>query len=48
MLSSGFAVIALSSFATLQEFGALFAVTVLFCIVAELLLMPALLVRTRA
>jgi hydrophobe/amphiphile efflux-3 (HAE3) family protein len=48
MLSSGFAVIALSSFATLREFGVLFAVTVVFCIIAELLLMPALLVRTRA
>jgi hypothetical protein len=48
MLSSGFAVIALSSFATLQEFGILFAVTVVFCIIAELLLMPALLVRTKA
>lgn len=48
MLSSGFAVITLSSFATLREFGTLFAVTVLFCIVAELLLMPALLVRARA
>ena len=48
MLASGFLVIALSSFATLRQFGTLFAVTVLFCIVAELVLMPALLVRFRA
>jgi predicted RND superfamily exporter protein len=48
MLTAGFAVIALSSFATLRQFGTLFAVTVVFCIAAELALMPALLVRTRA
>jgi predicted RND superfamily exporter protein len=48
MLSVGFAVIALSRFATLREFGVLFAVTVGFCLAAELLLMPALLVRLRA
>lgn len=48
MLSSGFAVIALSSFATLREFGVLFAVTVGFCLLAELVLMPALLVKTKA
>lgn len=48
MLSAGFAVIALSSFATLREFGVLFAVTVGFCLLAELVLMPALLVKTKA
>jgi len=48
MLSLGFAVITLSSFATLRQFGTLFAVTVVYCIAAELVLMPALLVRTRA
>ena len=48
MLSTGFAVIALSSFATLREFGVLFAVTVGFCLAAELVLMPALLVKLRA
>jgi hypothetical protein len=48
MLSVGFAVIALSSFATLREFGILFAVTVGFCLAAELVLMPALLVKTKA
>jgi len=48
MLSVGFAVIALSSFATLREFGMLFALTVGFCLASELVLMPALLVKTRA
>jgi predicted RND superfamily exporter protein len=48
MLSAGFAVIAVSSFATLREFGVLFAVTVGFCLLAELVLMPALLVKTKA
>jgi predicted RND superfamily exporter protein len=48
MLCAGFAVIALSSFATLREFGVLFAVTVFFCLLAELVLMPALLVKTKA
>jgi hypothetical protein len=48
MLSAGFGVIALSHFATLREFGVLFAVTVGFCLAAELVLMPALLVRLRA
>jgi hypothetical protein len=48
MLSAGFGVIALSQFATLREFGVLFAATVGFCLAAELLLMPALLVRLRA
>jgi hydrophobe/amphiphile efflux-3 (HAE3) family protein len=48
MLSAGFGVIALSEFATLREFGTLFAATVVFCLAAELVLMPALLVRLRA
>jgi hypothetical protein len=48
MLASGFGVIALSSFATLREFGLLFATTVGICVVADLLLLPALLVRLRA
>ncbi len=47
MLSAGFGVIALSSFATLQEFGVLFALTIGLCLVADLLLLPALLVRLR-
>jgi predicted RND superfamily exporter protein len=48
MLSAGFGTIALSSFATLRQFGLLFAATVVICLAAELVLMPALLVRTRA
>lgn len=47
MLSAGFGVIALSSFATLQEFGLLFATTIGLCLVADLLLLPALLIRLR-
>lgn len=47
MLAAGFAVMALSSFATLREFGLLFALTVGLCVVADLLLLPALLVRLR-
>ncbi len=47
MLAAGFGVIALSSFATLQEFGLLFATTIGLCLVADLLLLPALLVRLR-
>jgi hydrophobe/amphiphile efflux-3 (HAE3) family protein len=48
MLTAGFGTIALSSFATLRQFGLLFAATVVICLAAELVLMPALLVRTRA
>jgi predicted RND superfamily exporter protein len=47
MLAAGFAVIALSSFETLREFGLLFALTVSLCVIADLLLLPALLVRLR-
>ena len=43
-LAAGFGVIALSSFATLREFGLLFAATVGLCVVADLLLLPALLI----
>jgi len=48
MLAAGFGVIALSGFATLREFGLLFAATVGLCVVADLVLLPALLVRLRA
>jgi len=48
MLAAGFAVIALSSFATLRQFGLLFAATVGLCLLADLLVLPALLVRLRA
>ena len=47
MLAAGFAVMALSSFATLREFGLLFALTVGLCVAADLLLLPALLMRLR-
>ena len=48
MLAAGFGTIALSSFATLQAFGLLFALTVGLCVAADLLVLPALLVRLRA
>lgn len=47
MLAAGFGVIALSSFATLQQFGLLFATTIGLCLVADLVLLPALLMRLR-
>jgi predicted RND superfamily exporter protein len=47
MLAAGFAVIALSDFATLQEFGWLTAATMGLCLVTDLLLLPALLLRLR-
>ncbi|MEE3331404.1 MAG: MMPL family transporter [Myxococcota bacterium] len=47
MLGTGFGVIALSSFATLQEFGLLTAATMGLCLIADLVLMPALLIRLR-
>ncbi len=45
MLSIGFGVVALSGFATLREFGLLSATTMLLCVVADLILLPALLGR---
>jgi predicted RND superfamily exporter protein len=48
MLMAGFAVVGLSGFATLREFGWLSAATMGFCLVSDLVLLPALLVRTRA
>ena len=48
MLIAGFLTIALSGFATLREFGILTATTMLFCLATDLLLLPALLVRSRA
>ena len=47
MLSLGFLVVAFSDFATLQEFGVLSALTMAICLVADLVLLPAILVRTR-
>jgi predicted RND superfamily exporter protein len=43
----GFAVVALSGFATLREFGLLSAATMLVCAATDLLLLPAVLVRAR-
>ncbi|MEN8181176.1 MAG: MMPL family transporter [Myxococcota bacterium] len=48
MLVAGFLVVALSGFATLQEFGLLCALTMAICLASDLLLLPALLVRARA
>ena len=48
MLVVGFLVILASGFGTLREFGALTALTMGICLVTDLLLLPALLVRIRA
>lgn len=48
MLSAGFAVLELSGFATLRELGRLAALTMFICLCADLTLLPALLVRSRA
>ena len=47
MLVAGFLTISSSGFATLREFGLLTAATMLLCLVTDLLLLPALLVRSR-
>jgi len=47
MLSAAFLTIALSEFATLQEFGLLTAVTMGLCLVTDLVFLPALLLRAR-
>jgi predicted RND superfamily exporter protein len=47
MLSLGFLVVAFSEFATLREFGVLSAVTMVVCLVTDLILLPAMLVRFR-
>jgi len=46
-LIAGFLVVALSSFATLQQFGLLSAATMAMCLAADLLLLPAILQRFR-
>jgi predicted RND superfamily exporter protein len=43
MLCVGFGVVALSGFASLREFGLLSALTMLLCVVADLVLLPAVL-----
>ena len=48
MLMAGFLVVALSGFATLRQFGILSATTMGVCLVNDLLLLPALLVRAKA
>ena len=48
MLIGGFLVLWLSEFATLREFGYLSAITMLVCLCADLVLLPAILVRARA
>ena len=47
MLFLGFLVLALSGFATLQQFGLLIGLTVAICLTTDLLLLPAALVRAR-
>ena len=47
MLILGFGSVAASEFATLRQFGVLSAWTLAVCILADLLLLPALLVRAR-
>jgi predicted RND superfamily exporter protein len=44
----GFLAVALSDFATLREFGVLTAATMGLCLLADLVLLPAFLVRTRS
>jgi predicted RND superfamily exporter protein len=46
-LICGFLVVALSSFATLQQFGLLSAATMAMCLAGDLLLLPAILQRFR-
>ena len=48
MLVVGFLVMLVSGFATLREFGYLTALTMAICLMTDLLLLPALLVRVRA
>jgi hypothetical protein len=48
MLILGFLVVALSGFATLRQFGLLSAATMAICLGTDLVLLPALLVKTRA
>jgi hypothetical protein len=47
MLMAGFGVILFSEFATLREFGGLTALTMGICLVTDLVLLPAVLVRFR-
>jgi len=46
-LIAGFLVVALSSFATLRQFGLLSAATMAMCLAGDMLLLPAILKRFR-
>ncbi len=48
MLCLGYGIVMASRFATLQEFGALSALTMLVCLATDLILLPAVLIRLRA
>ena len=48
MLIAGFLTITVSGFATIREFGWLSALTMVICLLADLVMLPALLVRARA
>ncbi len=48
MLVAGFLTITVSGFATIVEFGYLSALTLVICLAADLIMLPALLVRARA
>jgi predicted RND superfamily exporter protein len=48
MLMAGFLVVGLSSFATLRQFGILSAATMGVCLLTDLVLLPALVVRARS
>ena len=47
VLSLGFLMVTLSDFATLQEFGLLSALTMGICLLTDLVLLPAILVRAK-
>jgi predicted RND superfamily exporter protein len=47
VLSLGFLMVTLSEFATLQEFGLLSASTMIICLVTDLVLLPAILVKAK-
>ncbi len=47
VISLGFLMVTLSDFATLQEFGLLSALTMVICLLTDLVLLPAILVRAR-
>ncbi|UCE85660.1 MAG: MMPL family transporter, partial [Deltaproteobacteria bacterium] len=47
MLVLGFLVMAASEFATLRQFGVLSAITMIICLVTDLVVLPAILIRAR-